>query len=167
MNLFADTEIDPDVVRSLASRGITRENELQSATIPFGHLGFDFVAATKEGSGRTVSIAVIARLRPDERALVFCRTSDTARRLMSNFKDLGVKNVQVITPEFLLRRRGKPYDAHDIVVVYDFVEDFPDEWYKIFDVVPSRKQTNVYCRSPGTFEAIRPFFPNPPDEIVA
>ena len=55
---FAELGASPDVIKALASRGITRPFEIQSRVIPDAIAGRDILAKSRTGSGKTLAFAI-------------------------------------------------------------------------------------------------------------
>ncbi len=102
---FADLGVRPELVRSLAERGITSPFPIQTATVPDGLAGRDVLGRGRTGSGKTVAFALptvtalAASGRPRRpgrpRALVLLPTRELANQVAETItplaKTLGLK----------------------------------------------------------------------------
>ena len=95
--------VDPDLVKVLASRGVTEPFAIQALTIADALAGRDVCGKAKTGSGKTLAfgLPILQRVGPAEskkpRALVLVPTRELANQVCDELEPLGaVRDVRVV-----------------------------------------------------------------------
>ncbi|HEY0246678.1 MAG TPA: DEAD/DEAH box helicase [Gryllotalpicola sp.] len=89
---FADLNIDPDIVKALADKGIVEPFPIQEQTIPLALTGQDIIGQAKTGTGKTFGfgLPVIQRLglhpEPGVKALIVAPTRELAMQVSEDME---------------------------------------------------------------------------------